>query len=368
MTEGKPLHVYYARAMDELSEADILQDDHHTTQLLQRRGLSLSNPFSGRSANAPDVFAATVLRNHQLLKNSGAVLVNLARPHYSYVGAIFEIAEAACLGYPVVAFCEDSEIKRRIYLQHYCEFICSTADAAIEYLWRCHTPEGIKLQLKEMQQYYENIASCYEEKSRTQYSEKETNGGSYEQERTDLQKRLREYCCGKTVLELGCGTGDWTRHIVQKAKSVTCTDSSASMLEAARKTLNAGPLVPSFVQADVLDRDLCFPRYDVVVAYFFLSILPPPCQATLLGRIHEWLRPKGVLLCAESQRIALLDSSGYGRRRLQFREANGRQFVLFKEHFSSLDMELLLKRNGYNVSDSIAQNKWFAFCAAMSSS
>ena len=36
---------------------------------------------------------------------------------------------------------------------------------------------------------------------------------------------------GKSLIDVGCGTGVWTLHLAQKAKTVLALDASAAMLE-----------------------------------------------------------------------------------------------------------------------------------------
>ena len=44
-------------------------------------------------------------------------------------------------------------------------------------------------------------------------------------------ERLGIDFCGKSLIDIGCGTGVWTLHLAQKARSVAALDASAGMLE-----------------------------------------------------------------------------------------------------------------------------------------
>jgi SAM-dependent methyltransferase len=74
------------------------------------------------------------------------------------------------------------------------------------------------------------------------------------------------------VLELACGTGQWTPTLAARARSVTAVDAAAEMLTLARAR-TASPNV-EFVRADVFawrpPR-----RYDTVFFAFWLSHVPP---------------------------------------------------------------------------------------------
>ena len=73
------------------------------------------------------------------------------------------------------------------------------------------------------------------------------------------------------VLELACGPGVWTGHLLRHASEVTAVDASPEMLAIA--TARVGPERVRFVQADLFtwtpDR-----RYDVVFFGFWLSHVP----------------------------------------------------------------------------------------------
>ena len=50
-----------------------------------------------------------------------------------------------------------------------------------------------------------------------------------------LIARLERHLAGKEVLELACGTGNWTQVICKRARSVVATDLFEGYLELARK-------------------------------------------------------------------------------------------------------------------------------------
>jgi len=50
-----------------------------------------------------------------------------------------------------------------------------------------------------------------------------------------LIARLEKHLAGKNVLELACGTGNWTQVICKRARSVVATDLFEGYLELARK-------------------------------------------------------------------------------------------------------------------------------------
>ena len=83
-----------------------------------------------------------------------------------------------------------------------------------------------------------------------------------------LVARLRP---GGDLLEIACGTGMWTKHLVGCAAAVTAIDAAPEMIALARQEVTAGNV--TFVTADILawapPR-----RFDTVFFAFWLSHVP----------------------------------------------------------------------------------------------
>lgn len=246
---------------------------------LSRYGFELVNPFNGLAAGEVDP-RQVIEENRRLLEQSDVLLANMGRRTYGYVGAVFEIAHAAFLRCPIVVYMGQNDLGGRLYFPHYCGFMCETLDDALQYLWRCCSQTGIDEQLREQMAYYDAVAHVYDDKVREVHRRAVDDSESYMEERTQLQDKLKEHCRGRAVLELGCGDGDWTRFIADVATSVSCVDSSAKMINEAKRRLRRCANRPEFSKANVLSE--CFaPRTcDVVVCYFLLALLPPVCQKT----------------------------------------------------------------------------------------
>ncbi|WP_322900207.1 class I SAM-dependent methyltransferase [Actinacidiphila rubida] len=95
---------------------------------------------------------------------------------------------------------------------------------------------------------------------------------------------------GGDVLELACGTGQWTSRLASLARSVTALDASAEVLEIAR-TRAASPTV-DFVQADLF-RWRPPRRYDAVFFAFWLSHVPPARLPAFWSSVAAALAPGG---------------------------------------------------------------------------
>ncbi|MDQ1029124.1 SAM-dependent methyltransferase [Streptomyces umbrinus] len=94
-------------------------------------------------------------------------------------------------------------------------------------------------------------------------------------EREDLQELLAvmdDLPIAGDVLELACGTGQWTALLAVRAQSVTAVDAAAEVLALARAR-TASPAV-QFLEADLFEWQPPR-RYDTVFFAFWLSHVPP---------------------------------------------------------------------------------------------
>ncbi|MEV4656679.1 methyltransferase domain-containing protein [Micromonospora sp. NPDC049301] len=92
------------------------------------------------------------------------------------------------------------------------------------------------------------------------------------------------------VLELACGTGQWTRMLAARGHRVTAVDAAPEMLAIARERV-AG-LDVEFVQADLFTWRP--PRqFDTVFFAFWLSHVPPAQLAAFWRLVEGALRPGG---------------------------------------------------------------------------
>jgi len=94
------------------------------------------------------------------------------------------------------------------------------------------------------------------------------------------------------VLELACGTGQWTPRLAARARSVTAVDAAAEVLALARtRTASASPAV-RFVEADLFTWRPPR-RYDTVFFAFWLSHVPPARLPAFWDTVAAALAPGG---------------------------------------------------------------------------
>jgi SAM-dependent methyltransferase len=92
------------------------------------------------------------------------------------------------------------------------------------------------------------------------------------------------------VLELACGTGQWTRLLAARGHRVTALEAAPEMLAVARERV-AG-LGVEFVEADLFAWRPAR-RFDTVFFGFWLSHVPPARYAAFWALVESALRPGG---------------------------------------------------------------------------
>lgn len=104
---------------------------------------------------------------------------------------------------------------------------------------------------------------------------------------------------GSRVLELGPGSGYFSRHLAQHAGSgnVVLVDLQPQMLEIARRKLSAGVATAVYVAASA--KALPFPPATFDAAVLVAVLGEVPSASRCLGALHGILRPNGVLAIHE---------------------------------------------------------------------
>ncbi|MGW6021240.1 class I SAM-dependent methyltransferase [Streptomyces sp. NPDC055099] len=113
-----------------------------------------------------------------------------------------------------------------------------------------------------------------------------------------LKKALDTWPIGGDVLELACGTGQWTQLLSRRTNNLTALDAAPEMLDVARGQMQN--TATRFIEADIFrwepDR-----QYDTVFFAFWLSHVPPAEMASFWDMLRLALKPGG--------RVVFLDDS-----------------------------------------------------------
>lgn len=186
------------------------------------------------------------------------------------------------------------------------------------------------MQDKETQDYYRERADSYEE--------------IYYREQPDRRKeiddeviRLRHLVAGKSVLELACGTGYWTKVMSESANSIVASDLSAEMLEIAKRKPLGCPV--EFVAADMFAHAWPKASFDVVAVGFWFSHQPRQEYQQFFDLVAAPLKPGGTIWLIDNNPPAegthhehvRLDEHGNNFKRRYLKD--GRHFTILKNYF-----------------------------------
>ena len=136
---------------------------------------------------------------------------------------------------------------------------------------------------------------------------------------------------GKDVLNLGSGPGRDSLILREHGLSVTCIDGSKEMVEMTSR------LGFKSIQADLRDLNLAG-LYDGIWAYSSLIHLTFDESKTLLEKIHNLLRPGGILF------LGLIEGKGYETRNV----ANS-SYTRYFEYYYENKVESLLHGTGMKI-------------------
>lgn len=150
------------------------------------------------------------------------------------------------------------------------------------------------------------------------------------------------------VLEMACGTGEWTQQLLRHARSLTAVDASREMLAIASRRLGHDPRV-QFIEADLF-RWRPTRRYDVVFFGFWISHVPLERFDAFWSTVAECLSPRGrVFFADDAYRTAdeLLEgeSSATIRRELE----DGTAFRAVKVPHTAPELERRLTDLGWRI-------------------
>lgn len=111
-----------------------------------------------------------------------------------------------------------------------------------------------------------------------------------------LMNRIPEQC--GQILEIGCGTGEFSRLLAGRAEKVLAIDLSAQMVRLARQRSKLYPNI-DFVESDVAAYRFPDNQFDCIATLATLHHLP---IEPILKRIRNALKPGGVFVCLDLYR------------------------------------------------------------------
>ena len=134
--------------------------------------------------------------------------------------------------------------------------------------------------------------------------------------RPELKPLIRTWCrigSGTRILDVGCGTGYFTRLLAEGEEPVTAVglDLEEPFIDYARQRVGAQQLNIEFVVGDALALPFEDESFDVVASHTFLTSIPDPVKA--MSEMKRVLRPGGIVasVTAMSFEPSVLDPGEY---------------------------------------------------------
>ena len=169
--------------------------------------------------------------------------------------------------------------------------------------------------------------------------------GAYQEQFETVKRVLRTMGPFEHILELACGTGIWTKELVNIGQEIIAIDASPEMLELNRSSVADARV--QYRQADLFEWQ---PEgeYDLVFMAFWLSHVPPDLVDTFLDKVRTAVRPGGKVFivdqCEDFRDRPIPERLGIRETR---RTSDGRTFGIVKVYYHPALLANRLTRFGF---------------------
>ena len=149
------------------------------------------------------------------------------------------------------------------------------------------------------------------------------------------------------VLELACGTGFWTKHLLQISDHVIAADAAPEMLQIAREQIGDERI--TYQQLDLFQWQPA-ETFDLVFFANWLSHIPPEALDDFLNKVRASLKTGGYIALVDQHAPSEADSAIakediYAVRPLE----DGREFTIVKAFYNLNELEEKLTKLGFTV-------------------
>jgi SAM-dependent methyltransferase len=153
------------------------------------------------------------------------------------------------------------------------------------------------------------------------------------------------------VLELACGTGQWTAHLARYADSLTAVDAAPEAIQINRARLDGLPV--RHVQADLFEWRPS-EQFDTVFFSFWLSHVPPERFEGFWDMVRSCLAPGGRVFLIDnlrSEAAAEIDPEAPGPEAGSVVRTlgDGRRFVVWKVLFTPEELVTATRALGWDL-------------------
>lgn len=163
------------------------------------------------------------------------------------------------------------------------------------------------------------------------------------------------------VLELACGTGIWTRELLQIGESITAIDGAPEMIELSRRKLGDAKVDYRCENIFEWEPDR---QYDLVFFAFWLSHVPEEHLAAFLSKVADATKTGGyVFIVDEPTGGRRLSGPNQGGRYQQRTLRDGRTFQIVKIYYDPHIIQQALRERGFQDSAAMIGDAFFYLCS-----
>ena len=213
--------------------------------------------------------------------------------------------------------------------------------------------------IQEQVDYYRRRAAEYDDWffQRGRYDEGESRRAEWQQEIEAARAALRSLGEVDDALELACGTGLWTEHLLRQARRLTGRGCLPGGDRAGAWSACATTPVWVFEVADLFAYRPV-QRYDLVSFTFWLSHVPRERVGGFFGLLRCCLRPGGRLFAVDQAAMPHKRTSADG---LQARDlADGSTYQVVKVYYGKAELEALFAEHGFRAEVTVTPSLWVA--------
>lgn len=220
--------------------------------------------------------------------------------------------------------------------------------------------------LREQVEYYRRRAPEYDDwfYQRGRYDEGDARRAQWQAEIEAARTRLRSLGEVDDALELACGTGLWTAHLLRQARRLTAVDASPEVIELALERVGHDPRVV-FEVADLFAYRPV-QRYDLVSFTFWLSHVPHERLGGFFDLLRHCLRPGGRVFAVDSAASPDKRTSADGAQGRDL--ADGSTYRIVKLYYGKEELEALFAEHGFRAEVTLTPSLWVAVAVRASPS
>ena len=160
-----------------------------------------------------------------------------------------------------------------------------------------------------------------------------------------VRRALRRANPGGSILELACGTGWWTKLLVDHCRRLTAVDSSPEVIALNRAKVDDDRV--EYIEADIFAWE---PEslYDFVFFGFWVSHVPDSHMERFLGLVERSLVAGGRVFFVDTLNPSALDRVPPTKENTALRHlSDGREYEIVKVYYDPVELEKKLRERGW---------------------